>query len=88
MDFLIIFFVLATKNTGATTKTTTKKSIPSSTKTQPKAFVVFYFCNYFCSSIHHPKIRKTSPPYTPPRLRILSIIPPIAAANYPLIVAS
>jgi hypothetical protein len=36
MDFLIIFFVLVPKNTGATTKTTTRKSIPSSTKTQPK----------------------------------------------------
>ncbi len=36
MDFLIIFFVLVPKNTGATTKTETRKSVPSSTKTQPK----------------------------------------------------
>ena len=36
MDFLIIFFVLAPKNTGATTKTKTRKYVPSSTKTQPK----------------------------------------------------
>jgi hypothetical protein len=40
------------------------------------------------SSICHPEIRKTPPPYTPHRPRILSIIPPIAAANYRLIVVS
>jgi hypothetical protein len=33
-------------------------------------------------------MRKTPPPYTPPRPRILSIIPPITAADYRLIVAS
>ncbi len=35
-DFLILFFVLAPKNTGAATKATTRKSVSSSTKTQPK----------------------------------------------------
>jgi hypothetical protein len=48
----------------------------------------FYFCNFFRRSIRRPKIRKTPPPYSPPRMRILSIISPIAAANYRLIVAS
>ncbi len=50
--------------------------------------LAFFFCNFFCRSICLPKIRKISPPYTPPRPRILSIIPPIAVANYWLIVAS
>ena len=53
-----------------------------------KAFVVFYFCNFFCCSICRPKIRKMPPPYTPPQPRILFIIPPIAATNYWLIVVS
>ncbi len=48
----------------------------------------FIFVIVFCRSIRRPEIRKTPPPYTPPWPRILSIIPPIAAANYWLIVAS
>jgi hypothetical protein len=39
-------------------------------------------------SIHRSEIRKTPPPYTPSRLGILSIIHPIAATNYWLIVVS
>jgi hypothetical protein len=46
-----------------------------------KAFVVLYFCILFLSFNLPPRTKKTPPPYTPPRPRILSIIPPIAAAN-------
>jgi hypothetical protein len=48
----------------------------------------YLFCNLCCCSICHPERRNTPPLYTPPWHHIPSIILPIAAANYWLIVVS
>jgi hypothetical protein len=63
-----------------------RKKISNSGHLRP--FLYFVFANFFVVRFAAPKYEKTPPQYTPPWPRILSIIPPFAAADYWLIVVS